>query len=69
MGLEVSTDKIKNTFMFRDRNAGQSHKTDNSSFERAEQLRYLGTTTTNQNSIQDEIMGRFKSGNACYHSV
>jgi len=29
----------------------------------------LGTTLTNQNSIQDEIKGRLKSGNACYHLV
>jgi len=29
----------------------------------------LGTTLTNQNSIQEEIKRRLKSGNACYHSV
>ena len=29
----------------------------------------LGTTLTNQNSIQKEIKSRLKSGNACYHSV
>ena len=54
-----------------DQNAGQSHKikTDNSSFERAEQFKYLGKTLTNQNSIQEEIKSRLKSGNACYHSV
>jgi hypothetical protein len=34
-----------------------------------EQLKYLGTTVTNQNSIQEEIKSRLKSGNACYHSV
>jgi len=33
-----------------------------------EQFIYLGTTITNQNSIQEEIKGRLKSGNACYHS-
>ena len=40
--------------MSRDQNAGQSHsiKTDNSSIERVEELKYLGTTLTNQNSIQ-----------------
>ena len=27
------------------------------------------TTLTNQNSIQEEIKSRLKSGNACYHSV
>ena len=29
----------------------------------------LGTTLTHQNSIQEEIKSRLKSGNACYHSV
>ena len=29
----------------------------------------LGTTLTNQNSIQKEIKSRLKLGNACYHSV
>jgi len=52
-------------------NAGQSHsiEIDNSSFERVEQFKYLGTTLRNQNSIQEEIKSRMKSGNACDHSV
>jgi hypothetical protein len=29
----------------------------------------LGTTLKNQNFIQEETKSRFKSGNACYHSV
>jgi len=43
--------------MSRDQNAGRSHniKTDDSSFERVEQFKYLGTTLTNKNSIQEEI--------------
>ena len=44
-------------------------KIDNSSLESVEQFKYLGTTLTNQNSIQEEIKSRLKSGNACYHSV
>jgi len=32
-------------------------------------LKNLGTTVTNQNSIQEEIKSRLKSGNGCYHSV
>jgi hypothetical protein len=43
--------------MSRDLNAGRSHsiKIDNSSFDRVEHFKYLGTTLTNQNSIQEEI--------------
>ena len=54
-----------------DQNAGQSHniKIDNSSFERVEQFKYFGTTLTSQNSIQEEVKSRLKSGNACYHLV
>jgi len=57
--------------MPRDQNAGQSLsiKTDNISFERMERFKYLETTLTNQNSIQEEIKSRMKSGNTCYHSV
>jgi hypothetical protein len=32
-------------------------------------LKYLGTTVTNQNWIQEEVKRRLNSGNACYHSV
>jgi hypothetical protein len=57
--------------MSRDQNAGRSHsmKIYNSSFEMVEDFVYLGTTLTNQNSIQEEIKNRLKSRNACYHSV
>ena len=34
-----------------------------------EELKYLGTTLTNQNSIQEEIRSRLKSWNGRYHSV
>ena len=34
-----------------------------------EEFKYLGTTLTDQNSIQVEIKSRLKLGNACYHSV
>jgi len=54
-----------------DQNAGRSHrmKTDNSSIERVEEFKYLGTTLTNKNSIQEEIKRRLKLGNAWYYSV
>jgi hypothetical protein len=44
-------------------------KTGNNSFESVEEFKYFGTTLTNQNSLQEEIKGRLKSGNAYYHSV
>ena len=57
--------------MSRDRDAGRGHsvKTDNTSIERVEEFKYLGTTITDQNSIQEEIKSRLDLGNACYHSV
>ena len=42
---------------------------DNSTFERAEEFKYLGTTLTNQNSILEEIKSRWRSGDACHHSL
>jgi len=42
---------------------------DNSTFERVEEFKYLGTNLTNQNSIMEEIKSRLSLGNTCYHSV
>jgi len=52
-------------------NHGRSHniKIDNSSIERVEEFKYLGTTLTNKNSIQEEIKSRLKLWNTCYYSV
>jgi len=71
IGLEVSADKTKYMVMSRDQNAGriQSRRIDNSTFERVEGFKYLGTTLTHQNCIAEEIKSRLRSGNACYHSV
>jgi hypothetical protein len=41
----------------------------NRCFENMAQIKYLGTTITSQNVIQEEIKNRFYSGNVCYHSV
>ena len=71
IGLEVSADKTKYVVMSRDQNAGQNHSVgiDNSTFEKVEEFKYLGTNSTNQNSTVEEIKSRLRSGNACYHSV
>jgi len=57
--------------MSQDQNAGRIHsvRNDNSTFERVEEFKYLGTTLTNQNSIPEEIKSRLRSGNACYYLV
>jgi len=71
IGLEVNADKTKYMIMSRDQNAGRSHsmKTDNNSIESVKEFKYLGTTLTNKNSIQEEIKSRLKLGNACYYTV
>ena len=69
--VEVNADKTKYMVMSREQTAGLSHtmKVGNSSIEMVEEFKYLGTTLTNQNSIQKETKSRLKLGNACYHSV
>jgi hypothetical protein len=70
-GLEVNAGKTKYMVISRDQNAVRSHskKMDNSSFETVEELKYLGTPLTNQNSNWEENRNRLNSGNACYNSV
>ena len=62
----LSADKTKYTVMSRDQNAGRIHsvRMNNSTFERVEEFKYLGTTITNQNAIQEEIKRRLRPGNA-----
>jgi hypothetical protein len=58
--LEVNVDETKYMVMSRDQNARRSHniKIDNSLFEIVEEFKYLGTTLTNQDSIQEDIKSR-----------
>jgi hypothetical protein len=71
LGLEINVDKTKYMLLSRHQNVGQNRdiKTANKSFENVSQLKYLGTTVTNQNLIQEEIKRRLNSGNDCYRSV
>jgi hypothetical protein len=71
IGLEVNADKTKYVVTSGDQNAGRRHniKFDNSFVDVVEGFKYFGATSSNQNSIQDEIKGRLNSRNACYHSV
>ena len=57
-GLEVNADKTKYMAMSRGQNVGRGHsvKNDNNSFERVEELQYLGTT------LQIKIIFRNKLG-------
>jgi ABC-type siderophore export system fused ATPase/permease subunit len=67
VGLEVNTEKTKHMLLSRHQNAGQSYdiKIANRSSENVAQLKYLGMTVTDQNSIQGEIKRRLNSDNAC----
>ena len=68
-GLEVNADKTNYMALSEDSHPGQNHsmKIDNKSFQRVDQFRYVETTLTNQNSIQEIITVRLKSGNVIYH--
>jgi len=63
--------KIMYMVMPRGQNEGRSLNIniDNSSLEIVKDLKYLETSLGNQNSIQEEIKSRLKSGNAYYHLV
>jgi hypothetical protein len=70
-GIEVKAGKTKYMVISRVQNAGQTRyvKIGNSYFERVEKFKYLGKNLRNQNSIQEEVKSRLKSGNTCYHSA
>jgi hypothetical protein len=71
VGLQVNVEKTKCMFLARHQNISQNLdiKIANRLFENVSQFRYLGTTVTNRNLIQEKIKRRLNSGNACYHSV
>jgi hypothetical protein len=59
VGPEVKAEKLRN----------HDIKMANRSSENVARFKYLGTTVTNQNLIQEEIQRELNSGNTCYHSV
>jgi hypothetical protein len=69
--LEINIEETKYGSLYRHQNVGENWDIKMASrlFENVSQFRYLGTTVTNQNLIQEEIKRRLNSGNACYHSV
>jgi hypothetical protein len=71
VGLEINVEKSRYMLLSHQQNVGQNRdmKIANRSFENVPQFRYLGTTVTDKNLIQEEIKRRLNSGNACYHSV
>jgi hypothetical protein len=73
VGLEVNTEMTKYEYILLSyqQNVGQYHdiKIANRSFENVTQFKYLRTTLTNQNLIQEEIKRILNSVKACYHSV
>jgi hypothetical protein len=62
----VNPQETKCILMSRSQNIGQNHsiKRANRSFEDVVRFKYLGTTLTDQNLMQEDIKRRLNSGNA-----
>jgi hypothetical protein len=71
VGLEINIEETKYMLLSHQQNGSQNQdiKRANRLFENVSQFKYLGTTVTNKNLIQEEFKRRLNSGNACYHSV
>jgi hypothetical protein len=68
VGLEINVEKTKNMLQSCHQDASKNCgiKIANRLFENVSQFKYLRTTVTNQNFIQEEIKSSLNSGNACY---
>ena len=70
IGVAVNAEEAKHMAMSCDQQAGQNHNiTTVHKSSKGRNRSVLGTTLTNENSIQEEIKRRLKSGNASHHSV
>jgi hypothetical protein len=69
VGLEINVEKTKYILLFHNQIAGQNRdiKIASRLFKNVSQFKYLGTTLTNQNLIQEEIKRRLSYSNVCYH--
>jgi hypothetical protein len=65
VGVEVNAEKTKCMLLSHRQNAEQNYdiKMANTYFENVEHFKYLGTTVTNQNLIQEEIKRMWNFGN------
>jgi hypothetical protein len=70
VGLEINVEKTKYMLLSCHQNVGQNRdkRIENRLFENESKFKYLGTTVTTENLIQEKIKRRLNSGNACYHS-
>jgi hypothetical protein len=70
VGLEINIEKTKYMLLSRHQNVGRNVdiRISSRSFGNVSQFKYLGTTVTNQNLIQEQIKRRLNSDNACYYS-
>ena len=62
--LAVKTGKTK--YMEIGRHRGMIANAHINSYEKVKTFKYLGSLSTNQNSIQEEIKCRLKAGNSCF---
>jgi hypothetical protein len=71
VGLGINVDKTKYMLLSHHQSVGQNRdiKIANISFENVSQFKYLWTTVTNQNLIEEEIKRRLNSSDVSYLSV
>jgi hypothetical protein len=69
VGLEINAEKT--TYVMKSHHSNSGHNQNiriaNESFENMAKFKYLGTTLTNQNGINDKTRIRLNSGNAYYY--